>query len=162
MKKSLFIFLFLFPLFGRGQIITTFAGTGIAGYAGDGGPATLSKIYDPTKCVFDRNGNCYVNVYNDVIRMIDTTGLIHTVVGTGIAGFAGDGGLATLAKINFPSYIARDNYDNIYISDAGNYRIRKINSTTNVITTIAGNGSVGSGQEMEAQQLMHRLVRFRV
>src|SRR5438034_33703 len=71
------------------------------------------------------------------------TGIITTLGGNGIAGFSGDGGLATSASLSGPTGVCRDANGNVYIADYGNNRVRKIDAVTGVITTIAGNGSTG-------------------
>jgi sugar lactone lactonase YvrE len=110
-------------------IIHTIAGTGTAGFTGDGGAATAAEINSPGGVKVDAIGNVYFSDYTNRIRMIDTTGIIHTIAGTGAAGFSGDGGLATLAEINNPAGVAIDKSGNVYIADAANYRIRKISNT---------------------------------
>lgn len=126
-------------------VITTIAGNGIAGYSGDGGPATSAQLNGPTHAVFDRTVNLYItDANNNRIRKVDSsTGLITTVAGNGISGFSGDGGPATSAELNFPDGVGLDSEGNLYIGDAANNRIRKINVTTGVITTVAGNGFAG-------------------
>ncbi len=124
-------------------IITTFAGTGTSGYSGDGGPATLAKIHlaDDIKC--DTSGNIYFcDFLNDAVRKIDTSGIITTIAGTGIAGFSGDGGPATAAQLFGPSAVLPDLYGNIYICDADNHRLRMINPS-GIISTVAGIGTAG-------------------
>ena len=137
MKQFLFI-LFLLPAMSKAQIITTFAGGGAT--IGDGGPATAATFNNPYGGAFDSHGNFYFG-HRDKIRMVDTGGIIYTVAGTNTAGFAGDGGLATAAKLNWPYGIAFDNLDNLYIVDNLNHRIRKVDALTQTITTIAGNGT---------------------
>ena len=126
-------------------IITTIAGNGVAGYNGDGGLATSARINSPTGVAIDAMGNIYISDNgNYVIRKVTvSTGIITTIAGTGTAGFSGDGGLATAAKLNNAWGIALDPSGNLYIADAGNSRIRKITSSTGIITTIAGTGAVG-------------------
>ena len=122
--------------------IYTIAGTGFAGYSGDGALATTAKLKYPF-CVFlDKSRNIFiVDQGNHAIRKIDaTTGKISTIAGTGTPGFSGDSALATSAKLSSPAGIWVDTQNNIYISDHGNNRVRKIDGTTNIITTIAGNG----------------------
>ena len=108
--------------------ISTIAGTGgSSGYSGDGGPATSAKFNQPFKLAFDSYGNLYIaDEYNHVIRMIDVNGDISTIAGIGDWGLSGDGGPATSAKMDKPRGVAVDSYDNIYIADSGNDRIRKL------------------------------------
>jgi len=139
--KRLF-FLLLIPFYANAQIITEFGGGGAV--IGDGGPATNAQISDPGQMIFDKTGNLYIaSGTGNRIRKIDTTGIITTIAGTGFTGYSGDSGLATAAKFNFPSGIALDTTGNIFIADAGNNAIRKINIVTGIISTICGNGSVG-------------------
>ncbi|QDU25718.1 Virginiamycin B lyase [Anatilimnocola aggregata] len=122
--------------------LTTVAGTGKKGYAGDGGPATAAELNEPYEVRFDRAGNMiFVEMQNHVIRRVDAkTGIISTVAGTGVAGFSGDDGPALKAQFKQPHSIALDPADNIYVADIGNHRIRRIDATLGVVTTIAGNG----------------------
>jgi sugar lactone lactonase YvrE len=132
-------------------IITTYAGTQIAGYSGDKGPANAAQMYGPTACATDSSGNLYLaDDANNVIRKVDLiTGIITTIAGNGAdAGspdgtFSGDGGPALLAGINHPFGIAADGAGNLYIADTDNQRIRMVSVTTGVITTIAGTGTHG-------------------
>jgi hypothetical protein len=124
-------------------IITTIAGNGIAGFSGDGGQATAASLNGPKGVKLDILGNIYVSdTYNMRIRKINTLGIIMTIAGNGVAGFSGDGGQATAAKLNYPERVILDAANNIYIADYYNNRVRKIN-TAGIITTIAGNGSAG-------------------
>ncbi len=124
-------------------IITTIAGTSIPGYSGDGGPATNAQLYEPAEIAFDMKGNLYISDSgNNRIRMVNTAGIISTVVGTGVAGFSGDGGQATAAEIDNPYGLALDAIGNLYLADYENNRIRKVN-TIGIISTIAGNGTAG-------------------
>jgi hypothetical protein len=124
-------------------VIRTFAGTGTAGYSGDGGSPTLAKLSNPKAIAFNRQGNMYIaDEVNNRIRMINTLGYISTVAGNGVQGFSGDGMLATSAKLYRPSGVAVDTLGGIYISDSQNNRIRKINSM-GIISTYAGNGTTG-------------------
>lgn len=123
-------------------IITTIAGTGVAGYNGDGGLAVYSQLNYPTDVDADKNGNIYVaDARNNRIRKINSSGTITTIAGTGVAGFSGDGGLAVNARINFPYSVKVDKNGNIYFSDASNGRVRKI-SSSGIISTVAGGGSI--------------------
>jgi gliding motility-associated-like protein len=122
-------------------IITTVAGTGINGYGGDGGPATAAQLWGAGSVAFDGFGNMYIED-NNRIRQVNTSGIITTIAGTGVGGFSGDGGPATLAQFYGITNLIVDAYGNIYVSDSQNERIRVIN-TAGIVTTFAGNGSFG-------------------
>jgi hypothetical protein len=121
-------------------VITTVAGTGEEGYSGDGGPATSAQLTDPGGIAFDDRGNLYLADYTSV-RKIDSSGTITTVAGTGQAGFSGDGGTATEAKVTAYD-VALDAAGNIYISDSENQRIRMVDRD-GIIHTVAGSGKKG-------------------
>lgn len=124
-------------------IITTIAGTDSMGYSGDGGLAKNAIIGQPAGIAVDRYDNIYFAAFDyNVIRKIDTSGIITTVVGTGIKGYSGDGGLAKNAELYYPVGLHFDNFDNLYIADDGNHVIRKV-SPSGIISTIAGNGTSG-------------------
>jgi sugar lactone lactonase YvrE len=125
--------------------IETDAGTGTAGYSGNGGLAGSAELSGPTSIAFDNSGNMFICDYgNNVIRKVSaSTGDISTFAGNGTAGFSGDGGAATSAELNGPNSVATDNSGNVYIADAGNSRIRKVTVSTGDISTIAGDGSSG-------------------
>jgi uncharacterized repeat protein (TIGR01451 family) len=121
-------------------IISTIAGTGIAGFSGDGGPATAAQLKSPDGLCMDASGNLYVSDrYNYRIRKIDPSGTISTISGIG-SGFAGDSGPASAARFSEPSHLCMDSYGELYIADFHNGRIRKINSS-GIINTYAGGGS---------------------
>jgi streptogramin lyase len=122
--------------------LTTAAGNGTKGYSGDGGSATKAQLNEPYEVRFDSNGNMlFVEMQNHLLRKVDAkTGAISTVAGTGDAGFGGDGGPAIKAQFRSPHSIALDQYDNIYIADIGNHRIRRVHAKSGIVTTIAGNG----------------------
>jgi sugar lactone lactonase YvrE len=122
--------------------LTTVAGSGQKGYAGDGGLATKAMLNEPYEVRFDKAGNMlFVEMKNYVVRKVDAkSGTMSTVAGTGELGFGGDGGPATKAQLNIPHSIAIDGDDNLYIADIGNHRIRKVDAKTGIINTIAGNG----------------------
>lgn len=129
-------------------IISTLAGTGVANYSGDGGPAQSATLSVPVGVAVDASGNVYIAeagnaLYGPRIRKVDTSGNISTVAGNGKSGFAGDGGPALNAELggNLQG-LAVDNAGNIYIADYANYRIRKVDASGN-ISTIAGNGKPG-------------------
>jgi len=110
-------------------IISTVAGNGTAGYTGDGGAATSAELYNPCGATIDAAGNMYIADYsNHLIRKVDASGIITTYAGTGVAGFSGDGGPANVAELNNPYVVVFDSYNNMYISDRTNSRIRKITS----------------------------------
>ena len=122
--------------------LTTVAGCGMAGYAGDGAPATQAKLDEPYEVRFDQLGNMFfVEMKNHLIRRVDAqTGEISTVAGTGQPGYSGDGGPAIQAKLKNPHSIAIDDNGNIFVADIGNHRIRRIDMDTGIIESIAGNG----------------------
>jgi hypothetical protein len=137
--------------------ISTVAGSGTAGFSGDGGLATSAELNAPTGIAVDQAGNLYIaDASNNRIRAINTgattvtiagvsipAGDIATVAGNGTAGFSGDGGAATSAKLNFPFAVALDGAGNFFIADRSNNRIREVSSSTAKISTVAGNGTAG-------------------
>jgi sugar lactone lactonase YvrE len=139
-----------------GGIITTFAGTGTAGYTGDGGQATAAQLNNSHIITLDAIGNLYISdALNDVVRKVDTMGIITTIVGNGTQGFSGDGGQATAAQLKGPGGIVLDAMGNLYLSDVNNNRIRMIN-TAGIISTIAGDGFYsygGDGGQATAAEL---------
>ena len=131
-------------------IITTIAGNGTAGYSGDGGPATSAEISSFSNVAVDGAGNLYIadEMNNRIRKVVLSTGIISTVAGSGGTGFisgnySGDGGPATGARLSLPSGVTVDGAGNLYIADTSNQRIREVNASTGVITTIAGNGTSG-------------------
>jgi trimeric autotransporter adhesin len=125
-------------------IISTFAGTGISGSAGDGGPAIAAQLCSPASIAIDAHGNVFIgDVGCGRIRKVSPSGIITTVAGSGISGFSGDGGAATLAKLNNPHDICVDTFGNLYISDVANHRVRKVDPS-GTISTFAGIGVLGS------------------
>ena len=116
----------------------------LSGYSGDNGTATNAELCLPFRLAISSNGILFIaDSYNHVIRKVDTAGIITTIAGTGTLGFSGDGGLAVGAKLNTPYALALDSGQNIFLTDTNNHRIRKVNSLTGVITTVAGNGIMG-------------------
>jgi uncharacterized protein (DUF779 family) len=123
-----------------GGVITTVAGDGWGGFGGDNGPATSAQLFLPSGVAVDSAGNLYI-VDSDNYRIRKVSGgVITTVAGNG-TGFGGDNGPATSAQLFLPSGVAVDSVGNLYIADAFNARIRKVSNS--VITTFAGNGTVG-------------------
>ncbi len=124
-------------------IITTFAGNGGSAYSGNGGQATAAELYLPCGVIADDTGNIYIaDSYNNVVRKVNTSGIITAFAGTGFGSYSGDGGLAVNADLNKPFRISFDNLWNMYIADSFNSRIRKVNSS-GIITTVAGSGVAG-------------------
>jgi sugar lactone lactonase YvrE len=141
------IFYLIFGTWGAAtaQDIYTYAGiSGPAGYAGDGGSAILANLSSPRGIIADGAGNIYFcDVNNNVVRKVNASGIISTIAGTGVAGYTGDGGAATLAQFKTPIGINIDGSGNLYIADAGNEVVRKINMASGIISTIAGTGTGG-------------------
>src|SRR5437879_5961263 len=136
-------------------IITTFAGSGpggyySGGYSGDGGPATSARLNLPGEIALDTNVNLFIaDSQNGRIRRVDaSTGMITTVAGNGGFTFSGDGGPATAAALNHPGGVAVDTNGNVFIADAYNCRVRRVDAATGILTTVAGNGQFSfSGDE---------------
>jgi DNA-binding beta-propeller fold protein YncE len=122
--------------------LSTVAGTGTKGYAGDGGPALQASLNEPYEVRFDKAGNMFfAEMQNHVVRRVDgKTKIISTVAGTGSAGFSGDGGPAAKAQFKQPHSIAFDPTGNLLVCDIGNNRIRRIDLKSGVIDTYAGTG----------------------
>ncbi len=121
-------------------VINTVAGNGANDYTGDGGPASSASLYRPEDVSVDASGNLYIaDTQNNVIRKVNTSGIINTLAGTGTFGFSGDGGAATGARVSFPEGVLADSAGNIYIADTFNAVVRMINSS-GIIDTIAGQG----------------------
>ena len=127
------------------DIITTVAGSGVKGFAGDGDAATNASLDYPTGVAFDAAGNLYIaDTDNERIRKVDTNGIITTVAGNGTAAYAGDGQAATNANLHYPWDLVLDTAGNLYFADTYNSRIRKV-ATNGIITTVAGNGTAAFG-----------------
>lgn len=141
-----------------GGTITTVAGNGDRTFDGDGGQATAAGLSSPYGLAFDSAGNLYIaDTLSNAIRRVGTNGIINTIAGIVASGFAGDGGPAEDSAFNTPLGLAVDGSDNLYIADARNHRIRKID-TAGMISSIAGNGQghyAGDGAEAVNASLNH-------
>ena len=127
--------------------LTVIAGTGLCGFSGDGGPAKSAQLNDPNGIVFDKEGNLYfADAGNHRIRRTDKNGIITTVAGTGVAGYSGDGGLATEAQLAYPFGMGITSGGLIYISDASCAcmdpatpgHVRALQISDGIITTVKG------------------------
>lgn len=125
------------------QPVQTVAGTGTAGFSGDGGPAKEARLAVPAGIAVDAKGTLYIcDSGNARIRIIDASGTIETIAGIGIPEFSGDGGPAVEAQLSFPTGIAVSSDGSIYVADTDNHRIRRI-APDGTITTTAGTGNQG-------------------
>lgn len=123
--------------------IGTVAGTGTAGFSGDGGPAAKAQVNYPLGVAVDSSGALYISDHgNNRVRKVSADGKISTVAGTGVAGFKGDGGPAASAQLNRPYALAVDDADILYITDGNNHRVRKV-AADGTISTVAGTGTAG-------------------
>ncbi|MGH9939104.1 MAG: hypothetical protein ACREAM_22925, partial [Blastocatellia bacterium] len=142
-------------------IITTVAGTlTVSNSIGDGRPATQAQLYEPSDLVFDSAGNLYIaDTFHRRVRKVEaSTGVIHTIAGTGNQdGPLGDGGPAIAAKLRLPVGLAIDRAGDLYISTTDDGRVRKVNLTTGIITTVAGGGTNYPGDGGPATEALMRL-----
>ncbi len=133
-------------------VITTLAGDGAAGYAGDGGPATKASLNEPYGILIDRAGNIFLaDRLNRRVRRIDASGIITTLAGTGEAAYGGDGGPAVRAGLAEPNGLAFDRAErHLYIADVADHRVRIVDLASGTIATFAGTGKAehsGDGGE---------------
>jgi sugar lactone lactonase YvrE len=125
------------------RTISTHAGNGVYGSAGDGGAAVDAELASVAQVAADHQGNVYIaDGVNSKVRRVSPSGIITTVAGTGTRGFSGDGGPAIDAELNSPIGMTVDASGNLYIADAGNSRVRRV-SPSGIITTVAGTGTYG-------------------
>ena len=123
-------------------VITTVAGNGVTGFAGDGGPATSAELSSPAGLAIDRLGNLYIADDGNLrVRRVDASGTITTVAGTGVNTFGGDNGPATSAGLPAPTGVAVDGAGNLYIAES-DHRVRRVDPA-GIITTFAGTGVQG-------------------
>ncbi|WP_422931964.1 NHL repeat-containing protein [Singulisphaera sp. PoT] len=128
---------------GASYTISTVAGDGESGFAGDGGPAVKAKLARPCAVAVDQQGNLYVaDSGNHRIRKIAADGTITTFAGTGEPGFGGDGGPAARAQLKAPYGVSVDRHGQVFVSDQQNHRVRKI-TQAGIISTVAGDGRRG-------------------
>jgi hypothetical protein len=129
-----------------GGILTTCAGTGERADGGDGGPATRARLNGPHGLVLGAKGDLYIaDTWNNRVRKLDLrSGVITAVAGTGVKGYAGDGGPATAAQFGGVYGVALDRQArNLYLADLDNRRVRVVNLASGIVTTVAGNGERG-------------------
>ena len=129
--------------------ITTVAGSGRKGGAGDGGPALEAEFDQPHEIRFDRHGHLFIaDMLNHRIRKVDAkTRIVSTVAGTGRPGFDGDGGPASRASLHHPIALQFDAAGDLFVCDIGNHRVRRIDTTTGRIDTVAGSGMRGTPED---------------
>lgn len=140
-------------------IITSVAGTGEAGYTGDGGPARSATFDMPYALTVDTNGDIYIaERRNAVVRKIEgKTGIVTTLAGTGEIGYSGDGGLGSKAMLREPNDVSLDGNGGLLIADIQDQRIRRVDLHTGIITTFAGTGEKsrdGDGRRATEASLM--------
>ena len=145
MRLLVLLLLLPFNTFAQSRI-STFAGTGQAGFTGDGGKATQAQLDQPFGIVRGPDGALYIcDTNNHLIRKVARNGVISTVAGTGKKGYSGDGGVATAAQLNEPYEVRFDRAGNLYFVERLNHVIRRVDRKTHIITTLAGNGTAGFG-----------------
>lgn len=124
--------------------ISTIAGTGVAGFNGDGQSALNAQLDTPWGVAAGANGAVYIaDLNNNRIRLIDSTGQITTVAGNGVRGFLGDGGTALSAELNAPAAVVLDPAGDLFIADSANNTVRRVNASDGSITSIINTVGVG-------------------
>jgi hypothetical protein len=138
---------------GEKAIITTIAGVGYAGYGGDGAHALNARLNLPNGLALDQNGALYIaDQFNHRVRRVTPEGIIETYAGNGQKGYSGDGGAARTASLDTPYSLTFDNNGNLFISEIGTHRVRKVDAQ-GIINTVAGSGVAGfSGDEGSATE----------
>ncbi len=142
--------------------ISTFAGNGIPGSSGDGGPATSAELGAVDGLSFDKLGNLYISDGNNRIRKVDTQGVITTFAGSGTLGFGGDGGSAANAQFARNGALATDSSGNIYVGDVFNYRVREITASAFTFAATAPSISITAPGGTAMQVLCLHLRRISV
>jgi len=145
--------------------IATFAGTGVAGFSGDGGPANQAQLNNPYGIVRGPDGALYIcDMDNHRIRRVAKDGTISTVAGTGKRGYAGDGGLALQAELNEPYEIRFDQAGNMFFVEMRNHLVRRVDAKSKIISTVAGTGKEGfsgdGGPAIKAQLKQPHSIQF--
>jgi sugar lactone lactonase YvrE len=130
-----------------GGSLEAVAGSGLPGFTGDGGIAARARLSSPEGIAFDRAGNLFIaDRANHCVRRVDArTGVIMTLVGDGFPGASGDGGEASSAQLNDPTAVAVDSDGNLFVSDTGNARVRRVDRKTGLISTVTGLEGVACG-----------------
>src|SRR5438874_166474 len=137
--SGLLLVVFAVATHANSQVVTTTAGS----YVGDSGSAVIASFTYPTFATLDSAGNMFfTDLGNAAVRKVDTSGIITTVAGDGIAGYSGDGGPAIFAMLNSPRGLSLDFRGNLYIADTSNHVVRKVD-TACIISTFAGTGVQG-------------------
>jgi sugar lactone lactonase YvrE len=130
--------------------VSTISGTGRPGYSGDNGPGSAASLWYPKGLALDPQGNLYVaDSWNNRVRVLTSTGLIHTIAGSGVRGYSGDGQPAASARLSGPSGIALDVEGDVFIADTGNHCVRRVRKMSGTISTFCGTGIAGFGGEGE-------------
>ena len=125
------------------HIVSTIAG-GAYGYSGDGGPLALAQFSGISGVCVDHHGNMFISDGgNNCIRKVETSGIVHTIAGTGVAGYSGDGGSGQTAQFNSPGALFINNAGYLFICDIGNNVVRVLNTNLDMIYTLAGTGTMG-------------------
>jgi len=167
--KSSFLFLLVLAscsaLAQSNLRITTFAGTGVKGYSGDGGPARNAQLDNPFGIARGPDGALYIcDTGNHVIRRVSIDGEITTVAGTAKPGYSGDGGAATRAELKEPYEIRFDQMGNLFFVEMGNEVVRRVDAKTRLISTVAGCGKSGfsgdGGPAVEARMHQPHSIQF--
>ena len=125
--------------------ITTFAGTGVEGFGGDGGPAAQGMFDEPWGIAATSDGSVYVADFkNNRVRKIDPSGTLSTVAGTSAGGYSGDGGPANAAQLDHPAGVVLDAAGDMFLSDSDNSVVRRVSAASQLINTLVGNGTADS------------------